>query len=108
VNSLRAKITTVTKINAPPTSVIGSSRSANSHAASRTVTTGSSVDSMAALVGPMRSRPARIGHGDDGGDQHNACYREPARTAGREVRAVDRAESARGVFPGVLYPLVSN
>ena len=57
--SLLVNTTTATKINAPPTSVIGSSRSANSHAASNTVTTGSSVDSMAALVGPIRSSPAR-------------------------------------------------
>src|SRR5512138_1470606 len=58
-SSPRVSRITATSIKAPPTIVIGCRRSWKSSPASRTVTTGSSVESMEALVGPIRSKPAR-------------------------------------------------
>src|SRR5262245_29705229 len=58
-NSLRVSRTTATRINPPPSRTIHASFSPNNQAASRTVTTGSNVESMAELVGQIRSRPAR-------------------------------------------------
>ena len=55
----RASSTTAARISAPPAICTGAMRSPSTMAASVTVTSGSSVDSVEARVGPMRFKPAK-------------------------------------------------
>ena len=58
-NSPWARIITAPRINPPPSRVLGLTTSPNRSAANTTVTTGSMVESMAALDAPIRCRPAK-------------------------------------------------